>query len=87
MIIEDESIPDVDDETPKNRSFQGLMHYLRGELPGGVRSGEDFSVEFASQLLELFEQHDPASVSALVLGSATLRQHRMDRVLQVKYYL
>jgi hypothetical protein len=68
------------------------MHFLRGELPGKghgggrIRKGDDandFPVEFAAQLLELFEQHDPSSVSSLVLCSPNLRQHRMDRVLQV----
>ncbi|XP_059478849.1 BLOC-2 complex member HPS3 [Neocloeon triangulifer] len=73
------------DEEPKERSYKGLMFYLKGELPRNKKSAEEESinVEFASHLLELFEKHDPASISALILSSVTLRQHCIDRVLQV----
>ncbi|CAB3376857.1 Hypothetical predicted protein [Cloeon dipterum] len=73
------------DEEPKERSYKGLMYFLKGELPRNNKSADDetINVEFASRLLELFERHDPASISALILSSVTLRQHCIDRVLQV----
>lgn len=86
LRIEDatDEIPMFDEE-PKERNYKGLMFYLKGELPRNNRSEEekDINVEFASRLLELFEKHDPGSISALILSSITLRQHCIDRVLQV----